>query len=184
MLVHCFSHLKPLFFCSSLDRLPCGLAAQHSCTSLLAWFSCYQIHELTFFGLFPSLILVPIILTYCVYHVSSLSSARVSVPEDRMAEGKGMAHWQPQPLLCCLQQFHSGPGLAESTQQTEALQLTLPSQKLVQGRSVVGASPLEFTLCPTQLTTGVPQTAQECSAKECSILLLSSDFCSHHIKGS
>lgn len=83
----------------------------------------------------------------------------LSMPVDCIAEGNLRIRWQPQRLLCCLEQFCSGSNLQSSLSRTKALQITRSSPPTPFRRQcrdhplLPELAPPGFTPHPTQLTT-------------------------------
>lgn len=80
----------------------------------------------------------------------------LSMPVDCIAEGNLRTRWQPQWLLCGLEQFRSGSNLQSPLSRTTALQITRPSPVRRQCRGhplLPELAPPGFTPHPTQLTT-------------------------------
>lgn len=107
----------------------------------------------------------------------------LSKPVDCIAEGNLRIRWQPQRLLCCLEQFRSGSILQSPLSRTKALQITRPSpvRRLCRGHPLLPElAPPGFTPHPTRLTTQASTRTQNPLQRTVQPDALSDFWCPSH----
>lgn len=111
----------------------------------------------------------------------------LSMPEECRAEGNLRICWQPQLLLCCLEQFRSGPDLQRPLSNTKVLQITRPSpvRRLCRGHHLLLQElvPAELTPHLTQFTTHASDPTESLLQRNVHPVAFSVTFGAHLIKG-